>query len=78
MFKKCMDCGNFGGISLICVFACERYREMKNEKRDHCKKADCLYYDHKQYNNNCSASATQHKRQNDCQLYFKKKEEVEK
>jgi len=48
---------------------------MKKEKRDHCKKADCLYYDHKQYNNNCSASATQHKRQNDCQLYLKKKEE---
>lgn len=49
---------------------------MKKDKKDHCKKADCLYYDHKQYNNNCSASSTQHKL-NNCRLYkkFKKIEE---
>lgn len=51
---------------------------MKNKKQEHCKKADCLYYDHKNFSNNCSASATQHKRKYECRLYLKKKEEAQK
>ncbi|OFV69276.1 hypothetical protein ACWI_33200 [Acetobacterium wieringae] len=50
---------------------------MKNKKENHCKKADCLYYDHKQYNNNCSASSTQHKLQT-CRIYQQRKEEDKK
>jgi hypothetical protein len=51
---------------------------MKKNKQEHCKKSDCLYYDHKNFSNNCSASATQHKRKYPCHLYLKKKEEVQK
>lgn len=75
MFNKCMGCGNYGGTSLLCAFACERYNEMKNEKIDHCKKADCIYYDHENFSNHCSASSTQHKGKNECQLYTKKEED---
>lgn len=45
---------------------------MKTKKQDHCKRANCQYYDHKHFKNNCSASAMAH-RWNKCKLFIKKK-----
>ncbi len=45
---------------------------MKTKKQDHCKRVKCLYYDHKFFKNNCSASATAH-RENRCHLFQGKK-----
>lgn len=44
------------------------------KKDDHCKRADCIFYDHKQYRNNCSASATQ-QRVKECWLFQERKTE---
>lgn len=44
-------------------------------KKDHCKRSDCQFYDHKNFKTNCSVSNKHYKNQENCTLFQQKKVE---